>query len=139
MNESDYTLNEKIIRHIWDLISENEATKHKLLDLLELSNEVRGRKYDELDKDGKLIEESNKYKAELIEKGEELYNKETDQGIKWQLYYTDKEYLKYYWRKGKCKVKNKSVYRFDATRGIKGNKGKLKLIDELDYLKFKKN
>mgnify|MGYP003133210467 CR=1 FL=1 len=63
MNESDYTLNEKIIRHIWDLISENEATKHKLLDLLELSNEVRGRKYDELDKDGKLIEESNKYKA----------------------------------------------------------------------------
>jgi len=83
--------------------------------------------------------ESNKYKAELIEKGEELYNKKTDQGIKWQLYYTDKEYLKYYWRKGKCKVKNKSVYRFDATRGIKGNKGKLKLIDELDYLKFKKN
>jgi len=83
--------------------------------------------------------ESNKYKAELIEKGEELYNKETNQGIKWQLYYTDKEYLKYYWRKGKCKVKNKSVYRFDATRGIKGNKGKLKLIDELDYLKFKKN
>tara|TARA_Y100000385_G_C12721730_1_gene478948 strand:- start:153 stop:518 length:366 start_codon:yes stop_codon:yes gene_type:complete len=83
--------------------------------------------------------ESNKYKAELIEKGEELYNKETDQGVKWQLYYTDKEYLKYYWRKGKCKVKNKSVYRFDATRGIKGNKGKLKLIDELDYLKFKKN
>jgi len=83
--------------------------------------------------------ESNKYKAELIEKGEELYNKETDQGIKWQLYYTDKEYLKYYWRKGKCKVKNKSVYRFDATRGIKGNKGKLKLIDELDYLKFKRN
>jgi len=83
--------------------------------------------------------ESNKYKAELIEKGEELYNKETGQGIKCQLYYTDKEYLKYYWRKGKCKVKNKSVYRFDATRGIKGNKGKLKLIDELDYLKFKKN
>ena len=83
--------------------------------------------------------ESNKYKAELIEKGEELYSKETGQGVKWQLYYTDKEYLKYYWRKGKCKVKNKSVYRFDATRGIKGNKGKLKLIDELDYLKFKKN
>lgn len=83
--------------------------------------------------------ESNKYKAELIKQGEELYSKETGQGIKWQLYYTDKEYLKYYWRKGKCKVKNKSVYRFDATRGIKGNKGKLKLIDELDYLKFKKN
>ena len=83
--------------------------------------------------------ESNKYKAELIKQGKELYSKETGQGVKWQLYYTDKEYLKYYWRKGKCKVKNKSVYRFDATRGIKGNKGKLKLIDELDYLKFKKN
>ena len=41
--------------------------------------------------------------------------------------------------KGKCKVKNKTVYRFDATRGVKGNKGKLKELDELDYLKFKKN
>lgn len=83
--------------------------------------------------------ESNKYKAELLENGSELYNKDTGDGVKWHIYYTDNEYLKYYWRKGKCKVKNKTVYRFDATRGVKGNKGKLKELDELDYLKFKKN
>ena len=63
--------------------------------------------------------ESNKYKAELIANGD--------------------KHLKYYWRKGKCTVKNKSVYRFDATRGVKGNKGKLKELDELEYLKFRKN
>ena len=83
--------------------------------------------------------ESNKYKDELLENGELLFNKETGEGIKWHIYYTDGEYLKYYWRKGKCTVKNKSVYRFDATRGLKGNKGKLRELDELDYLKFKKN
>jgi hypothetical protein len=83
--------------------------------------------------------ESNKYKAELLADGTELYNKDTGDGVKWHIYYTDSEYLKYYWRKGKCKVKNKTVYRFDATRGVKGNKGKLKELDELDYLKFKKN
>lgn len=86
--------------------------------------------------------ESNKYKAELLANGEELYDKETGKGTKWHIYYTDNEYLKYYWRKAKCKVKNKSVYRFDATRGEKGNKGKLiELLkrDDLAYLKFKKN
>ena len=86
--------------------------------------------------------ESNKYKAELLKEGKELYNKETNTGVKWHIYYTDGEYLKYYWRKGKCKIKNKSVYRFDATRGVKGNKGKLMQLlqlDDLAYLKFKKN
>lgn len=83
--------------------------------------------------------ESNKYKAELIANGDKLFDSESGEGIKWHLYYTDGEYLKYYWRKGKCTVKNKSVYRFDATRGVKGNKGKLKELDELDYLKFRKN
>ena len=86
--------------------------------------------------------ESNKYKAELLAGGQELYNNETGEGVKWHIYYTDGEYLKYYWRKGKCKVKNKSVYRFDATRGVKGNKGKLiELIkeDDLAYLKFRKD
>ena len=86
--------------------------------------------------------ESNKYKAELLAEGQELYNNETGEGVKWHIYYTDGEYLKYYWRKGKCKVKNKSVYRFDATRGVKGNKGKLIELmkeDDLAYLKFRKD
>jgi|TARA_R100001530_G_scaffold82665_1_gene57614 hypothetical protein len=85
--------------------------------------------------------ESNKYKQELKDLGERLYDKETGEGTKWQIYFTDDSYYKYYWRKGKCAVPNKSVYRFDATRGLKGNKEKLTRIlkkDELAYLKFKK-
>jgi hypothetical protein len=85
--------------------------------------------------------ESNKYKQELKDSGEKLYDKETGEGTKWQIYFTDEYYYKYYWRKGKCKVPNKSVYRFDATRGLKGNKERLTRIlkeDELSYLKFKK-
>ena len=86
--------------------------------------------------------ESNKYREELKELGEVLYDSETGKGTKWQIYFTDKYYYKYYWRKGKCAVPNKSVYRFDATRGLKGNKEKLtKMLqqDELAYLKFKKH
>ena len=86
--------------------------------------------------------ESNKYKKELLDKGEDLYNKETDTGTKWHIYHTDEFYCKFHWNKGRCKVKNKSVYRFDATRGIKGNKEKLIHLlktDDLAYLKFKKH
>ena len=85
--------------------------------------------------------ESNKYKQELIEQGEELYNVITGKGTKWHIYYTDSYYCKFYWRKGKCRIPNKSVYRFDATRGVKGNKEKLINLlktDDLAYLKFKK-
>tara|TARA_R110002110_G_scaffold219529_2_gene433554 strand:+ start:376 stop:849 length:474 start_codon:yes stop_codon:yes gene_type:complete len=86
--------------------------------------------------------ESNKYKKQLLEEGQLLYNAETGKGIKWHIYHTDEFYCRYYWRKGKCKIKNKSVYRFDATRGIKGNKEKLVALlktDDLAYLKFKNN
>lgn len=86
--------------------------------------------------------ESNKYKQELKSLNIPLYNKETGEGTKWQIYFTDSDYFKYYWRKGKCTVPNKSVYRFDATRGLKGNKEKLTYMlksDELAYLKFKKH
>ena len=85
--------------------------------------------------------ESNKYKQELLEQGKKLYNAETGKGVKWHIYYTDSYYCKFYWRKGKCRIPNKSVYRFDATRGIKGNKEKLINLlktDDLAYLKFKK-
>ena len=86
--------------------------------------------------------ESNKYKQELADIYETLYDPLTGKGTKWYIYYTDPFYCKYYWRKGKCIVPNKSVYRFDATRGLKGNKEKLINLlkeDELAYLKFKKH
>jgi hypothetical protein len=86
--------------------------------------------------------ESNKYKQELLDSNEQLYDSETGKGVKWHIYYTDGYYCKFYWRKGKCRIPNKSVYRFDATRGIKGNKEKLVSLlktDELAYLTFKKN
>ena len=64
-------------------------------------------------------------KKELLDNNEKLYDHVSELGKKWYIYYTDPFYCRYYWRKGKCSVPNKSVYRFDATRGIKGNKEKL--------------
>lgn len=86
--------------------------------------------------------ESNKYKTELLLEDKELYDKETGKGEKWFVYYTDPWYCKYHWQKSRCKISNKSAYRFTPTRGVKGNKEKLtKLLkeDELAYLKFKKH
>tara|TARA_R110000787_G_scaffold115506_1_gene225425 strand:+ start:6402 stop:6875 length:474 start_codon:yes stop_codon:yes gene_type:complete len=86
--------------------------------------------------------ESNKYKEELIKNGDPLYNSDTKLGTKWHIYFTDEFYCKYYWNKGKCKIPNKSVYRFDATRGSKGNKEKLIYLlknNDLAYLNFKKH
>ena len=85
--------------------------------------------------------ESIKYRKELESGGVELYNVSTGKGEKWYIYYTDKFYCKYYWKKGKCRIPNKSVYRFTPTRGLKGNKEKLINLlktDDLAYLKFKK-
>jgi len=85
--------------------------------------------------------ESNKYKKELLDAGEPLYDSETGKGTKWHIYYTDSEYCRYYWNKANCKIKNKSVYKFVPTRGLKGNKEKLTTLlkeDDLAYLKFKK-
>ena len=86
--------------------------------------------------------ESNKYKQELIQEGVKLFDPETGEGEKWFIYYTDPWYCKYHWEKHRCKIPNKTVYRFTPTRGLKGNKEKLTALlkeDELAYLKFKKH
>lgn len=86
--------------------------------------------------------ETNKYKKELIDKGVKLYDSLTGEGEKWQIYYTDKFYCKYHWAKTKCTVKNKMAYRFDPTRGLKGNKEKLTALlknNDIAYLRFKKH
>ena len=85
--------------------------------------------------------ESNKYREEVLAAGHELYDTNTGKGKKWYIYYTDAEYCRFYWNKGKCRVPNKSVYKFVPTRGLKGNKEKLVELlktDDLAYLKFKK-
>ena len=104
-------------------------------------------KYNTIDKDTytNIVQEFNIMiidKKELLEEGQLLYSPKTGKGVKWHIYHTDEFYCKYYWRKGKCKIPNKSVYRFDATRGLKGNKEKLINLlktDDLAYLKFKKH
>lgn len=86
--------------------------------------------------------ESNKYKQELLAEGKDLYNAETEEGEKWFIYYTDPWYCKYHWQKSRCKLANKSAYRFTPTRGAKGNKEKLTRLlkeDDLAYLRFKKH
>lgn len=84
--------------------------------------------------------ESNKYKSELLAEGKQLYDSNTGEGEQWLIYYTDPWYCKFHWEKHKCKIPNKTAYRFTPTRGIKGNKEKLsKLLktDDLAYLRFK--
>jgi hypothetical protein len=86
--------------------------------------------------------ESNKYKQELLLGGKTLYSEDNPEGAKWFVYYTDPWYCKYHWEKHRCKIPNKTAYRFTPTRGVKGNKEKLtKLLkeDELAYLRFRKH
>lgn len=83
--------------------------------------------------------ESNKYKEELLAKGEKLYDAETGEGTKWLIYHDEEWYCRFYWKKKHAKFKNKSVYRFVATRGDKGNKTKLKdhlNESEINYVKY---
>lgn len=87
--------------------------------------------------------ETNKLKKELLEEGyteNDLYSKDNPDGIKYFIYHTDDWYCRFYWNKKYCKVRNKSVYSFHATRGLKGNKTKLKEKlnnNPLHYKKFK--
>ena len=84
--------------------------------------------------------ESLKYKQELINKGEKLYNAETGEGTKWFIYHTDPWYCRFFWNKKYVRIKNKSAYRFEPTRGEAGNMKKLKDLlknDELQHLKYR--
>ena len=69
---------------------------------------------------------SNQYKQELLDQGEKLYDHETGEGTKWLIYHDEDWYCRFYWKKQYAKFKNKTVYRFVATRGEVGNKKKLK-------------
>lgn len=58
--------------------------------------------------------ESMKYKKELLDKGEPLYNKKNNPtGKKWLVYFDSRFYLRWAWvKKHACRVKNKFVYSF---------------------------
>lgn len=46
--------------------------------------------------------ESNKYKAQLLAEGKELYNKETGTGHEWIIYFTDSYFYGFLWKKEKA-------------------------------------
>jgi len=80
-------------------------------------------------------------KAELLAEGKTLMSDENPDGAPYLVYYTDDWYCRFFWEKRNCKIRNKSAYRFDASRGLKGNKGKLiRLLktDSLAHLKYEK-
>lgn len=78
---------------------------------------------------------------ELIAEGATLLSDENPDGVPYLVYYTDDWYCRFFWEKRNCRLRNKSAYRFDATRGLKGNKTKLVQhlqSDDLAYLKYDK-
>jgi hypothetical protein len=84
--------------------------------------------------------ESFKLKDQLEKEGVEVYSRDNPEGEKWFVYYTDPFYFRFYWNKQSAKLKNKTVYRFDPTRGALGNKGKLVNLlrdNEFAYLNFR--
>lgn len=86
--------------------------------------------------------ESMLYRKELEESGEKIYDSKTGEGTKWLIFHTEDWYCRFYWRRKNAKFKNKNVYMFIATKGEKGNKGKLKRHlgeNEINYVKYEKS
>ena len=71
---------------------------------------------------------SNKQRADLIKEGKTPYSKtDAPDGIKWFVFLNEHDYyLRFHWNKYEAQVVNKSVYRFEATRGRTGNRTLLK-------------
>ena len=143
---SEFPLDKKIFRTLCEEF--NIMAMEHLLEggVLNLRNNMSQLSIVRIDRNyaAKTIDwgESVKYKEELLKAGEELYDSETGKGKKWFIYYTDKWYCKFYWEKNKCKVPNRSAYRFSPSRGFKGNKEKLINLlknDDLAYLRFRKH
>jgi hypothetical protein len=81
---------------------------------------------------------SNQIRKDLESKGIETYNKETDKGAKWIVYYEDPINYRWAWIKkmSACTIENSSIWSFETTNdnhklnGVErlGNKGKLKKL-----------
>ncbi len=127
------SFNESIMEHIINGGEFNMGFNLSMLSVLRAKVNPRLAKID--------WKTSNELKKDLEEKGIPLYDKETGKGEKWFVYHTTKDYVKFYWAKGQCKVKNSIVYRFDPAGGKNSPKAKLKSLiknDDLAYLRFKR-
>lgn len=80
---------------------------------------------------------SNKLREELLAEGEDLYSKDNPEGVKWFVYFTDDWYLRFYWEKKRCSLKNRSAYRLDLTFDNKNHLKRLIKDDSLAYLNFR--
>jgi hypothetical protein len=119
-----------------ELLLEGEAFPmgYKLSDL-QIVRKVRNPQKTQID-----WGESYKEKKRLEAEEKPLYDKETGKGEPWLIYHMGRDYYQFYWSKKFCTVPNKMAYRFNATRGVKGNKTKLtELIgrDPLVSIRFK--
>lgn len=84
---------------------------------------------------------SLKLKEELLAEGAQLFDSVSGTGENWLVYRHQDTFFKFYWKKKDVRLKNRTGYRFDATRGAKGNKTKLKALlrsDDLAYLRFRR-
>lgn len=69
--------------------------------------------------------ESAKRKRELIKQGKTPKTKDNPDGEPWLIYWTDDWFVRFYWNKAEANVKGKYCYRFEPTKGKKGNTTKL--------------
>ena len=87
---------------------------------------------------------SKQLKKELLDKGIKLWTKEDPTGEMWMVYHSDPWYLRWAWfKKDRCRAKNNTVYKFEATSNKSkkagdnsldklGNKGRLALANRLN-------
>lgn len=76
---------------------------------------------------------SNENKAKLIAEGRIPKNEHNPNGENWLIFITEVDhYMRFYWNKKACTIPGYSAYRFDATRGAKGNKTKLTQLLKTD-------
>lgn len=71
-------------------------------------------------------------KARTVNWGET--NKLRKQGINQMVYFVDNYYYKWHWHRSLCKIKNKTVYIFQPTKGAGGNRQKLSRLLKSDDL-----
>jgi len=68
---------------------------------------------------------SNALKAELTAQGKTVRRKGETEGENWLVYRTDPEWFKFHWRKTRCRIPNKALWKFVPSRGRRGTHTRL--------------